>query len=91
MATDYSIENCASVLKCPRHWQALMATDNPARRFCNTCDQTVHRCDDEDSLNRHLNAGDCVAVRAAEQTQESYYVGSKTGAGYDASSRVTNE
>ena len=82
MDKAYSIKNCEEFLKCPQHWGALEVTEKPDQRFCNSCERRVYFCEDDDSLNMHIEVGHCVAIRAVDQTEGTYYVGNKSGSAY---------
>jgi hypothetical protein len=58
----FTINNCEFSYQCPRAWERLAATDIEGERYCDSCQRTVHLCDDDSTLNRHVAAGHCVAV-----------------------------
>ena len=67
IVTRTTIEKCdvKFALKCPRVWEALVSTDDPAVRHCNSCDRPVHFCVDLAAVRRHGRDGDCVAFCAS--------------------------
>lgn len=58
------IENCDKLFafRCPKKWETLTATDDPAVRHCPSCDKAVHYCDNMYAARAHARAGRCVAV-----------------------------
>lgn len=58
------IEKCdvAFVLVCPRRWEQLRTTDDPAVRSCDVCRKPVHYCDNMEVARRHAGDGHCVAL-----------------------------
>ncbi|MCA2997675.1 MAG: hypothetical protein ING75_03640 [Rhodocyclaceae bacterium] len=58
----FTIKNCEFGYQCPRTWESLATTDVEGERFCETCQRTVQLCRDDATLNRHIEAGHCVAV-----------------------------
>ena len=47
---------------CPRRWETLQPTDDPAIRRCDACARPVFRCDDLDTAEARARNGDCIAV-----------------------------
>jgi hypothetical protein len=58
----FTIENCQFTYQCPRAWERLDATAIDGERYCDACQRTVHLCEDDATLTRHIQAGHCVAV-----------------------------
>jgi len=58
----YAIEGCEFAFKCPRQWEQLAETDTEDKRYCVSCERTVHLCDDPLLFELHAKAGHCVAV-----------------------------
>jgi hypothetical protein len=58
----FTIKNCEFAYQCPRAWEQLDATATDGERYCDSCQRTVHLCEDDSTLNRHVVAGHCVAV-----------------------------
>ena len=58
------IENCPVrfAFRCPRKWENLTPTEDPAVRFCHACQKSVHYCGTLGEARRHARAGHCVAV-----------------------------
>jgi uncharacterized protein (TIGR02996 family) len=58
------IENCDRLFafRCPKKWENLTATDDPAVRYCAGCHKTVHYCNDIYTARHHARGGECVAV-----------------------------
>lgn len=48
--------------ECPKLWENLKPTDDPAVRFCKGCRQNVHYCDTITVARQHAHQGRCVAV-----------------------------
>ena len=61
------IENCqmspAFRFKCPKQWEALKVTGEPAVRHCDACDENVHYCHTLKEAQAHARQGHCVAVQ----------------------------
>lgn len=58
----FTIKNCEFSYQCPRAWESLATTDVEGERYCDACQRTVHLCEDDSTLNRHVTEGHCVAV-----------------------------
>ena len=58
------VENCPVrfAFRCPRKWEKLMPTEDPAVRFCHACRKSVHYCGTLGEARQHARAGHCVAV-----------------------------
>ncbi|MBY0457213.1 MAG: hypothetical protein K2V38_07740, partial [Gemmataceae bacterium] len=49
--------------QCPKRWENLKATRDPAVRYCDACDKAVHFCHTLPEAQSRARAGECVAVR----------------------------
>jgi hypothetical protein len=60
----HDIENChwQVVVHCPKRWDGLDPTADPAVRGCATCLKNVYLCNNEDELKQRVSEGKCVAV-----------------------------
>jgi hypothetical protein len=58
----FSIQTCEFTYQCPRTWESLAPTETHSERQCEACQRTVHLCEDDATLTRHIQAGHCVAV-----------------------------
>jgi uncharacterized protein (TIGR02996 family) len=58
------VENCPVrfAFRCPRKWENLTPTEDPAVRFCGGCQKSVHYCGTLAEARQHARAGHCVAV-----------------------------
>jgi uncharacterized protein (TIGR02996 family) len=58
------IENCDELFafKCPKRWEELKGTADPAVRHCEACGKSVHYCHDLTAAYAHARRGACVAV-----------------------------
>ncbi|MEJ7603945.1 MAG: FHA domain-containing protein [Kofleriaceae bacterium] len=61
--TRAAIEKCDPRFanQCPRTWESLVSTDDPAVRHCEMCHRPVHFCVDLAAVRRRGRSGDCVA------------------------------
>ena len=61
------IENCRVAasfrFQCPKQWENLKVTGDPAVRHCAACDKGVHYCHTLEEAQRHARQGHCVAVQ----------------------------
>ncbi len=61
------IENCqvpvAFKFRCPKQWENLMVTGDPAVRHCAACRENVHYCHMLEDAQSHARQGHCVAVQ----------------------------
>jgi uncharacterized protein (TIGR02996 family) len=59
------IENCDAAFRfrCPKQWESLKITGDPAVRHCDACDKKVHYCRTLPEAQAHARQGDCVAVQ----------------------------
>ncbi|CAL1143749.1 unnamed protein product [Cladocopium goreaui] len=57
------IENCAGdwEFQCPQLWDALKPTDDPKKRYCETCRENVYFCDSIEEVQSHASQRRCVA------------------------------
>ncbi len=51
--------------ECPKEWSSLTATDDPAVRHCDACDQKVFYSDTIQVARQHALRGRCVAIDCA--------------------------
>jgi uncharacterized protein (TIGR02996 family) len=58
------VENCHFRFDylCPRKWESLRTTDDPAVRFCGACEKNVYHCPTVQDAQQHAYLGRCVAV-----------------------------
>jgi hypothetical protein len=56
------IEECSFALECPKRWNTLEPTADPAVRHCSQCDQPVYYCLGVGEARNHAAQGRCVAV-----------------------------
>jgi hypothetical protein len=64
MKTTRSIRNCPLPvfrMVCPRKWEALTPTGDPAVRHCGQCNQDVYFCTADEQTLTHARAGHCIA------------------------------
>jgi uncharacterized protein (TIGR02996 family) len=61
------IENCDQrfAFQCPKQWEKLQGTDDPAVRHCDTCKKKVYYCRTKREAYDHAQQGDCVAIDSA--------------------------
>ena len=67
MSKSYQISNCRLSYECSKSWNDL--TDLPGEddiKYCSACRDTVHRCDNEDELDRLVSEGRCIAYFESE-------------------------
>ena len=61
------IENCRVAasfrFQCPKQWENLKVTGDPAVRHCESCDEDVHYCHTLPEAQSHARQGHCVAVQ----------------------------
>lgn len=48
--------------QCPRRWNGLIETADPAVRICESCLQQVHLCKTEAEVEQKSREGKCVAL-----------------------------
>jgi uncharacterized protein (TIGR02996 family) len=57
------IERCPKfAFKCPKRWDRLTATDDPAVRYCKSCRRNVYYCATVAEARSRARRGHCVAV-----------------------------
>jgi hypothetical protein len=63
MKTSRTIRNCLPTFHfvCPKRWDDLAATDDPAARHCDQCDRQVYLCTTDEQTIAHAKAGHCIA------------------------------
>ncbi len=67
MNKNYTISNCHLSYECSKTWNDL--TDLPGEddiKYCSACRDTVHRCDNEDDLDKLISEGRCIAYFDSE-------------------------
>ena len=66
------IRNCGIrfTFRCPKKWEHLDITRDPAVRHCSACDQRVYLCRTEEETRLHAKARHCVAVPVEKKTEE---------------------
>lgn len=58
-----AVENCLTfAFKCPKRWDPLHLTHEPAVRHCDTCQESVYYCGDVAEARQHAAKGHCVAI-----------------------------
>lgn len=59
------IENCSQrfQFQCPKQWEQLKVTRDPAVRHCDACGEDVHYCHTLPDAQAHARQGHCVAVQ----------------------------
>lgn len=74
--TDSQLRNCKLAFKCDAKWGDLAATGRSKIRFCNDCQQEVHRCETDEELLQAIRSNLCVAIPApyADTTNEEHQV-----------------
>jgi uncharacterized protein (TIGR02996 family) len=61
------VENCGRFsFECPKWWDTLAATDDPAVRSCDACQKPVRYCATIDEAKPHVRDGHCVAVQLGQ-------------------------
>jgi uncharacterized protein (TIGR02996 family) len=67
-ALDWApVERCISFLyRCPKRWDTLAPTANPAVRHCDACKEEVYYCSDVSEAEAHAEQGRCVAIDSRE-------------------------
>ena len=65
------IDNCDErfQFRCPKRFAALTATNDPAVRFCATCQRSVYFCWSEAELETRAKRGDCAAIMHIDEPQ----------------------
>ena len=59
----WTVQNCGREFqnRCPKNWADLSLTNERLVRWCSTCDRKVTFCLSDLEVDRHAQAGDCVA------------------------------
>ena len=66
IVSQVPVENCSLFeFQCPKWWENLTATDDPAVRYCDGCEKTVHYSKTIEEAQDHAWSGRCVAVSSA--------------------------
>jgi uncharacterized protein (TIGR02996 family) len=64
IVSQVPVENCSPFeFECPKRWESLGATDDPAVRYCDSCRQSVYYAQTIEEAKRHAWIGRCVAVQ----------------------------
>ncbi len=53
--------NCPMAYECPKDWFELTPTNNAEVKYCDTCNQEVFLCLEQNELNERIAGGVCVA------------------------------
>ncbi len=56
------IQSCPLAYRCPKRWEDLTSTDDPAVRFCPACSKDVHLVSSQDDLRRFKGTPSCIAI-----------------------------
>lgn len=48
--------------RCPKRWETLEPTEDPAVRTCQQCKEPVYRCDSVEDAEARARRGECIAV-----------------------------
>jgi uncharacterized protein (TIGR02996 family) len=65
------VENCSLFqYQCPKRWETLATTDEPAVRFCDSCQKPVFYSKTIEEAQQHAWSGRCVAVQLGNQRKE---------------------
>lgn len=59
---DYQLRNCFLAYECDAEWSALEETNDEKIRFCNRCNDEVHKCDNDAELAIAIRENFCVAI-----------------------------
>lgn len=62
--SDSQLRNCKLAFKCDARWDDLVLTGRSKVRFCNDCQQEVHRCETDEELLQAIRSNLCVAIPA---------------------------
>jgi hypothetical protein len=63
------IQNCDFSFQCPIDWDELENTEDPNRRFCQTCQKQVRYINSNAELDAARSRGYCVAIKLIEPQQ----------------------
>lgn len=69
-----SIRNCRFAFKCEKKWEDLSETMEDGIRFCSTCENEVHFCEDDDELASNVRLNRCVAFVNEEEMVTMGYI-----------------
>jgi len=58
------IQKCPLRYRCPRLWNELEETEVDSVRFCNECERDVFLCLTEESYQKAIEQGLCVALQS---------------------------
>jgi uncharacterized protein (TIGR02996 family) len=64
------VEGCQFRFRCPKKWEQLKVTEEPAVRMCDTCKREVLYCKSIPEARRFIQLGCCVAVDARVERRE---------------------
>jgi uncharacterized protein (TIGR02996 family) len=66
------IENCEPAFRfqCPKRWESLKITGEPAVRHCEACGKKVHYCHTVEEARERARGGQCVAVSLGVRRSE---------------------
>jgi hypothetical protein len=64
--TRLTLRNCAFAFECQASWDRLTPTLLDKVRYCDHCDQDVHRCDTDEDLLQAVRRNLCVAIDAPD-------------------------
>ena len=61
--------DCENVFefRCPLYWGDLEDTGDPAKRYCQQCDNHVHMVTSEAQFKTLVKRGECVAIMLADE------------------------
>lgn len=54
--------NCEFEFECPKNWFQLQETNEAGIKHCNTCNQNVHLCINQDELDYAISKNFCIAL-----------------------------
>ncbi len=85
MDWNESVINCNSEFKfrCPKKWDDLVQTAEDSVRFCMECQENVYLVQTDTETLQRARAGQCVARRRPEDTEEDALLG-EIGPEYEA-------
>lgn len=72
---DVVVENCVDQLfsfKCPIRWSQLESTNEPNRRFCNSCNRNVYMSLTVEDFQKRVAEGHCTALHFKWLREERY-------------------
>jgi hypothetical protein len=65
-----NIKNCKIKYRCPKTWDNLTETKEPAIKYCKVCDKGVHYCSNKSDLEHATKQGWCVAMNVTDDEDE---------------------